>query len=284
MRTVPFFALALVAMSSGCTIPLDPVTSAPVSTPTVVSAAAPDALDGSEWVTTELESTLAGHSVLPSIRFENQRVFGTGGCNRFSGRVQASGDTLTLGPVAATRMTCPGAAMANETKFFAAVEATRRARIFDGKLILFGAGDAPLLTLEPAPTGTVASPRAGAADTGNATSAAPARNLDAEALARGATLTGRGNEPGWRVEIGPENRVEIVHDYGAQRVTFASLAPRGTPDGARVYEGSSGGRAYRVTVRNTACQDDMSGEPFPATVLLEVDGRVLRGCGGAPGR
>jgi len=28
----------------------------------------------------------------------------------------------------------------------------------------------------------------------------------------------------------------------------------------------------------------MSGQPFPATVLLEVDGRALRGCGQPLGR
>jgi putative lipoprotein len=56
-------------------------------------------------------------------------VSGTGGCNRMAGRATISGDAITFGRIASTRMGCAPAVMDQESKFFAALEDVRAWRI-----------------------------------------------------------------------------------------------------------------------------------------------------------
>jgi heat shock protein HslJ len=53
------------------------------------------------------------------------RAAGSGGCNRMSGTYRAGADSLAFGPMAMTRMACPGLGD-QETAFVRALEATRR--------------------------------------------------------------------------------------------------------------------------------------------------------------
>ena len=48
------------------------------------------------------------------IQFEADRMSGRAGCNRFSGPYRVSSDGFQAGPLAMTRMACPGARMAHE--------------------------------------------------------------------------------------------------------------------------------------------------------------------------
>ena len=73
---------------------------------------------------------------------------GRGGCNSFRGRWTLDGETLTLGPIASTRRACPPPQMQQETRFLAALEATRGFRIEDGRLILLDAAGTPVARLE----------------------------------------------------------------------------------------------------------------------------------------
>jgi len=63
-------------------------------------------------------------------------VSGSGGCNRYRGRAELGAGTIAFSPLAATRMACPGPAMEQEGRFFAALAAARRFRIEDGRLVL----------------------------------------------------------------------------------------------------------------------------------------------------
>ena len=56
-------------------------------------------------------------------------VTGTGGCNRMSGRASISGDRITFGPIASTKMACAPAVMDQEGKFLAALRDVRTWRI-----------------------------------------------------------------------------------------------------------------------------------------------------------
>lgn len=51
-----------------------------------------------------------------ALRFEQGRISGQAGCNRFSGGYSQDGETLTAGPLAMTRMACPGPGMAHEAR------------------------------------------------------------------------------------------------------------------------------------------------------------------------
>lgn len=59
------------------------------------------------------------------LQFDGSRVNGSGGCNRLAGPYQRTGNRLTIGPLAATRMACIEAERsAMESSFFAALQAT----------------------------------------------------------------------------------------------------------------------------------------------------------------
>jgi membrane-bound inhibitor of C-type lysozyme len=111
-----------------------------------------------------------------------------------------------------------------------------------------------------------------------------ALSLIEDARARGITFRGQGNEPGWLLEIGPGDRVLLVESFGTRRSTWANLpAAPGPVTGSSRRVAESDGRRYTITVLPDDCVDDMSGDRFTSTVMLEIDGRRLRGCGNAIG-
>lgn len=59
-------------------------------------------------------------------------VTGSGGCNTFSAPFQSSGSSLTIGPVASTRMACEPSIMDQEAAYFAALERTSNYRFESG--------------------------------------------------------------------------------------------------------------------------------------------------------
>ena len=63
-------------------------------------------------------------------------VTGSGGCNTFSAPFQNSISTLSIGPVASTRMSCEQPIMDQETAYFAALERTSAYRFESGRLVL----------------------------------------------------------------------------------------------------------------------------------------------------
>lgn len=76
-------------------------------------------------------------------------ITGTGGCNRMSGRATISGDKITFGPIASTKMACTPAAMNQEAKFFAALRDVRTWRIDPTrqKLALLDSDRKPVIVL-----------------------------------------------------------------------------------------------------------------------------------------
>lgn len=71
------------------------------------------------------------------------QVTGSGGCNRMSGRAEITGDRITFGPLLSTKMACAPAVMAQEDKFFAALNQAAAWRVDRAQHKLFlvdGAG------------------------------------------------------------------------------------------------------------------------------------------------
>ena len=88
-----------------------------------------------------------------------------------------------------------------------------------------------------------------------------------------------GNEPGWRLLI-TEEALRLDTDYGERRIVRPLPEPeRG--EGFIRYTSRQAG-AVSVTIEDRRCTDDMSGMPHPKTVVVVMDGRTLRGCGGRP--
>ena len=64
------------------------------------------------------------------------RVFGFGGCNRFSGSYEQHDDHLEISPLAATRMACAADVMAKENEFLGMLAKVRGVNV-DHTLLLF---------------------------------------------------------------------------------------------------------------------------------------------------
>lgn len=99
-----------------------------------------------------------------------------------------------------------------------------------------------------------------------------------KARQQGASFWATGNEPGWHLAIYPEDKLVLVTDYGETRLE--------TPDSGAVME--QGTTLYRVTteqadlrveLKETPCQDDMSGQAFPYQVKVTRNDSAFTGCG-----
>jgi heat shock protein HslJ len=76
---------------------------------------------------------------------------GSTGCNRFTGRYELTGETLTFGPLAATRMACPPPQMEQESRVFDLLQAVRGFDITDGGDLVLLAGDGRRLVARRSP-------------------------------------------------------------------------------------------------------------------------------------
>lgn len=105
--------------------------------PVVPSAGA---IEGTAWQLTRVgglaPEALAASSKPPTMRLEQGRLQGFGGCNRLSGNYSVDGDRLTVGALAGTMMICDESVMAVETAFAKALGGVLRIRVADGKLTL----------------------------------------------------------------------------------------------------------------------------------------------------
>jgi heat shock protein HslJ/membrane-bound inhibitor of C-type lysozyme len=87
-----------------------------------------------------------------------------------------------------------------------------------------------------------------------------------------------GQEPGWLLEIAEGRWIHLAADYGERVIHVPAPAPI-EAGGATVYDARTEAHALRVEIERTPCQDTMSGESFPATVRVTLDGQEYRGCG-----
>lgn len=91
--------------------------------------------------------------------------------------------------------------------------------------------------------------------------------------AAGATFRAVGQEPGWVLDVYPD-RLHLSADYGTREVTVPKPPPR-RAGATTVFDA---GR-LRAEILAEPCRDSMSGQPFPATVRVTLDGTTWRGCG-----
>ncbi len=99
------------------------------------------------------------------------------------------------------------------------------------------------------------------------------------ARAAGVDFRAVGQEPGWLLDIYTRGIIKFAWDYGDNYAEFAIAEPTYPQEGATRYEAHSDGVALVVTIRRFPCNDGMSGQAYPSTVEVVVDGRTLNGCG-----
>ena len=80
------------------------------------------------------------------------------------------------------------------------------------------------------------------------------------------------------LEIDEGGSMRLLYDYG-ERSAIVDTPKPAVEDGRRAYAGLSATDSLNVVIENRPCSDVMSGEPFPATVGVSINGRVLNGCG-----
>jgi heat shock protein HslJ len=126
----------------------------PTGNPPKTAAATQIALAGTQWVLTDL----AGMPALPggkaTLAFpEASRVTGNGSCNRFTGTVVITGDSLKMGPLASTRMACVDDDVSKqEDTYLKALGAATRYVYQDPYLVIYAeAFDKPLRFTRAAP-------------------------------------------------------------------------------------------------------------------------------------
>ena len=76
------------------------------------------------------------------------QVSGTGGCNRFFGSYTVSGNKLSVGPLASTRILCASPIMKAERQFHKKLEDTASFRRSSAELSLFDEEGAELMVLD----------------------------------------------------------------------------------------------------------------------------------------
>ena len=148
-------ALALVVVVVGCgagggepgTDQAVPADAAPAEPSTEVAAAGAADVDlVGAWLLEDLGGRGVMDMAQTTIEFDGEgRVFGSGGCNRFTGTYTFEDGVLGFGPLAATKMMCPEAVMDQEDRFLGALGAVERVEM-DGPflLIFFSGSDDPL--------------------------------------------------------------------------------------------------------------------------------------------
>jgi heat shock protein HslJ len=111
----------------------------------MAAAAQSSSLDGTAWVLTSLAGrTVSGPAATG--RFENGRVQGTDGCNRYTSTFTTKGASIRIGPAGATtRMACPPDVMKQAEAFAASLAGATTFRVTAGTLQLIG-GDGAILS------------------------------------------------------------------------------------------------------------------------------------------
>ena len=140
MNILCSFALVIAVFAAACNSTQKQPTKA-------ANPAPPFSLVGTEWTLADLASTAVIANSKASIAFpEAGRVVGNGSCNRFTGSVTITGDTLKFGPIASTRMACmDGGVSAQEDAYLKMLNAANRYEFRDPDLLIYAAGyDQPL--------------------------------------------------------------------------------------------------------------------------------------------
>ncbi|WP_170769133.1 YbaY family lipoprotein [Ruegeria lacuscaerulensis] len=112
-----------------------------------VSPKATVSLDNTNWTAIGINGDVVEAQRPPQITFEQEGAFGgTGGCNRFSGQAEISGDSLSFPDnMAATLMACPPELEEVEDLFLAALQTVTRYAVAGDSLVMLDAGGEPVL-------------------------------------------------------------------------------------------------------------------------------------------
>ena len=93
-------------------------------------------LVGTAWLAWDINGRGLGNKTYATLVFNQGRVSGSGGCNRFSGALEVKADVWQASDIALTRQECAPELMKEEAAFIEALESARSHRIEGGLLTL----------------------------------------------------------------------------------------------------------------------------------------------------
>ncbi len=99
---------------------------------------AEDELSGGQWQLVSIDGQPVVAGSLVTLTFDTEgNLFGSGGCNSYSGTYTIEGDQIVMGPIISTLMMCADPAVAEqETAYLAALQAVVTRAVVDGQLLL----------------------------------------------------------------------------------------------------------------------------------------------------
>ena len=102
-----------------------------------------------------------------------------------------------------------------------------------------------------------------------------------DAKLRGVDFWATGNEPPWRLEMSPD-LILLKTGYENERHEFPPVDPETEPENRRsTWTTAINDEQLTIEIEGKDCRDSMSGDPFSATVRVNLNGRELLGCGTA---
>jgi heat shock protein HslJ len=118
--------------------------------PSILVAAMPgEMLDGSAWILAELPGETLLDDVAVTLSFEDGRIAGSDGCNRFKGAYTLEDDVLSFGEIATTMMACPEPVTQQARAFADALKAAHGVRLEDEGLLLVDSGNETVARFDP---------------------------------------------------------------------------------------------------------------------------------------
>lgn len=107
-----------------------------------------------------------------------------------------------------------------------------------------------------------------------------ARDVWHAAKLQGVAFRAIGQEPGWLLEMTTGEKILLVTDYGQTKTEYPYVEPEVFQDqGRSVF--SVRPDEFKVTIEGINCTDSMSGETFEVSVIIDLSGKQLKGCGRA---
>lgn len=103
-------------------------------------------LTGTSWILASLNGQPPLANTVVTLNFTADRVYGTDGCNRFSGSYTLDGTRITFSPLAGTLMACPEPVMRQAQDFQNGLANARAFSAGDGQLTLMDAEGRALAT------------------------------------------------------------------------------------------------------------------------------------------
>ena len=85
----------------------------------------PEALEGVTWILTQFVAEDGSTEIVQvgvNAEFDGSTISGTSGCNRYNASYEASGNEISFGPIAGTKMACPEPQMSVEARYLQLLE------------------------------------------------------------------------------------------------------------------------------------------------------------------